>query len=136
MFSSFVSGLFIVLFSNYNCVGASGGVFGLTAFWALDTLSNLRDRKVKIVDIVNNLLTAASVIFYFLLDSFDMGVSPSGHLGGFLAGFSLWFLFRFWPIIAWFVITITVVFSSVSICAGWGYMMALHRAATAPNNYG
>lgn len=85
--STFISSLFFMLYSDSSTgAGASGGVFGLMAFWATNALlSKFVDKEEMPLAI---LLCPIGVIFVNILMSFGNGISLSGHLGG-LAGGSI-----------------------------------------------
>ncbi len=86
--STFMSSLFFMLYSDSSTgVGASGGVFGLMAFWVTDGLLS------KFVDKDEEMPLAAlrcpiGMIFLNIIMSFGNGISLSCHLGG-LAGGSI-----------------------------------------------
>ena len=76
MLSVIISGISILLFSDGITIGASGGVFGLLAFWGVVSLKKSFDMaKAPLMFLGLNLVT-----------SLGNGVSMSGHLGGAFAG--------------------------------------------------
>lgn len=83
--SSLVSGLFVLYFSNGITTGASGGVFGLMAFWVVDSLYTKYVRKEPLSS-DKSLLYLVGIIILNVLLSFGNGISMSGHLGGLVGG--------------------------------------------------
>jgi len=87
LLSTLLSGIVILVFSTNSCVGASGGVFGLMAFWIgyeLYTASLDKDHKTSPKVSLLLIMIVLNLIF-----SFGNGISMSGHLGGLLAGIIL-----------------------------------------------
>ena len=85
LLSTFVSGLFFLLFgSGYCCVGASGGVFGIMGFWLAYELyiKYVNKDRVTFVTVRYPLI----MIVINLLFSFGYGISMSCHIGGLVAG--------------------------------------------------
>ena len=74
--SVIVSGISILSFSRGVTIGASGGVFGLLAFWLVMSLkTSFNTAKAPLIFLGLNLVT-----------SLGNGVSMSGHMGGAVAG--------------------------------------------------
>jgi membrane associated rhomboid family serine protease len=141
----FGSGVFILIFSNGNTVGASGGVFGLMSFWLLDSYhqykslkKNAEDATVKKMRKVNLELISniGGVLGYNVLRSFASGISLSGHLGGMIAGVGLWFLLNMWPILTWVITSMCVVLISVGLNYYRSTLMQIHmKSVTGRKEY-
>jgi len=87
LLSTLFSGIVILIFGTHLCVGASGGVFGVQAFWV--------GHELYIAYMDKDHETSPAVRFPLcmivlnLLFSFGNGISMSGHLGGLFAGIIL-----------------------------------------------
>lgn len=124
LLASFFSGVSILVFSEQNTVGASGGVFGLMAFWAIDSFYTLKSiekkkerasvvdrRKLELeqIDVRTECSSVISMLAYNVVHSFAAAISTSGHFGGLVAGVAVWFLFNIWPILTWIIASLSVV---------------------------
>ena len=141
MLSVFFSGVFVLIFSQYNTVGASGGVFGLMTFWALDALradskndnkeTEIDNKKKKQADKKSETNEELGIVLPMLgqnlLFSFIGNVSTSCHLGGFFAGIIIWLLFNLWPILTWLLTAIAVVLTSICLYHFSDELLEFHK---------
>lgn len=86
--STVVAGFFTLLFSSGYCVGASGGVFGLMAFWVGYELFQIYINQDSHASF-NKIRYPAVILGLNILLSFGNGVSMSAHLGGLASGLIL-----------------------------------------------
>lgn len=86
--STVVAGIFSLLFSGGYCVGASGGVFGLMAFWVGYELFQIYINHDSHASFANIAYPSAMLGLNILL-SFGNGISMSAHLGGMASGLLL-----------------------------------------------
>lgn len=147
----FGSGVFVLIFSNGNTVGASGGVFGLMSFWLMDSYHYHKRLKKKAEEATGKekdkinlelkgkgeeLATIGSLLGYNLFHSFGSGISTSGHLGGLIAGVGLWPLLNMWPILTWVIASVCVVLISVGLNNCRDILMQMHwKSVTGSKEY-
>ena len=88
LLSSFVCGLFFLLFgSGYCCVGSSGGLFGIMGFLLAYDLY-LRCANKDRVTLEKVMYTLVMIVFNIQFN-FDYGISMSAHISGLVAGIIL-----------------------------------------------
>lgn len=136
MFSVFISSISVLLFSQHNTVGASGGVFGLMSFWALDALrewANSEDdanRKPALKKHDNDdgeLGIIFPMLGQNLAFSFKAGISTSAHFGGFFAGIAIGGLAYLWPILVWLIASVAVVLIMTCVYSNRFAIYAFHK---------
>ena len=151
LLSVFGSGVFILIFSNTNTVGASGGVFGLMSFWLIDSYHHYRKLKKKVEETTgkerdyqiielgitrDELSYIGGMLGYNIFHSFGSGISTSGHVGGLITGVGLWFLLNMWPILTWVVASMCVVLISVGLNNCSDTLMQIHiKSITGKKEY-
>ncbi len=84
--SLFVSGIFVVLFSNSPTAGASGALYGLFAFFICMTLKHETNQQQ-----IRNVLSTFGINILFTL--LAPGISIAGHLGGAVAGVIMFLIY-------------------------------------------
>lgn len=85
--SLFVSGIFVVLFSNSPTAGASGALYGLFAFFICLTLKHETNQQQ-----IRNVLSTFGINILFTL--LAPGISVAGHLGGAVAGVIMFLIYN------------------------------------------
>jgi rhomboid protease GluP len=95
MLSVFFSGVFVLIFSQYNTVGASGGVFGLYGAVLSLSIGNLLFGKRRSDGLILWSFVILIVLAINIVTSFRSDVSMSGHLSGLVSGAIVVWLFRF-----------------------------------------
>ena len=141
MFSVIISSISVLMFSQHNTVGASGGVFGLMSFWAMDALryakkeeaQNDMKHKVQLKNtddesINSELSTILTMLGQNLILSFKAGISTSAHFGGFFAGIAIGGLSYLWPILAWLIASIAVVLIMTFVYSNRGIILDYHKS--------
>ena len=127
MLSCIASGACVLIFSEHNTVGASGGIFGLLTYWLIYEIRTSTNEDGTFND---DAKFPAQMLGYNIAYSFGSGISTSGHFGGLFAGLALGSIANLWPIVTWTLTALITLLLSVYVYSHRYGILNIHKQRT------